>query len=175
MAGTDAASHVYAPGLQAVCGVHASLATANWKAIAVGSYAGYWHCALFTAPSTYTTDTYASTNATETTNTSGSAYNAGGQEIDGSGHNQFSSEMMSTQTYVEFESNQTDSTPQWTSASFSAAWAMVMPYSTALSNSPIVASFTLGGTKTVTSGTFTLTFATDHSSTHGSVFNLAIQ
>jgi hypothetical protein len=72
-------------------------------------------------------------------------------------------------THVEYVSS---GSPQWTSASFTADYAIIIA-SLGTTSSPVLCNFDFAGDKTVTAGTFTLTFGTD-SVTANSVFNLVI-
>lgn len=114
-----------------------------------------------TATYTYTTTAYSSTN--EITNTSGTAYVAGGLALTNGGTNKDTGTGATGTAFLDFED------AVWNSASFTANGAII--YNTtpsaqgesppgtnnALTN-PAVCILSLGGDKTVSAGTFTIQF-----------------
>ena len=107
--------------------------------------------ALYTSSATLgasTTD-YAATN--EITNTSGTAYTAGGKAL-----TNVTPTSSSTTAYTDF------SDVSWTSASFTANGALIYNTTTGTGSSTTdaVCAIAFGGDKTATSGTFTIQFPT---------------
>jgi len=111
--------------------------------------------ALYTSSATLgaaTTD-YASTN--EVTNTSGTAYTAGGKAL-----TSVTPTSSGTTAYCDFADI------SWTSASFTANAALIYNTTTGTGSSTTdsVCAVAFGGDKTVSSGTFTIQFPTDDAS-----------
>ena len=101
--------------------------------------------ALYTSSATLDATTTAYTTTNEITNTSGSAYTAGGyvlqnQVVDTSG----------TTAYFDADD------PEWTNASFTTAGALI--YNNTLAGNNAIAVLNFGGDFTVTSGTFRIVF-----------------
>ena len=113
--------------------------------------------ALFTSSATLSASTtaYASTN--EITNTSGSAYSAGGAALTIASSSPTSS---GTTAWVDFDN------VSWSSASFTANGCMIYNTTTGsgsgTTDSVLIVAF--GGDKTVSSGTFTIQFPTPDAS-----------
>lgn len=107
--------------------------------------------AMYTSASTNGAATATYTTTQEITNTSGTAYVAGGQTLATA-----ATSSSGTTAWVDWTSD-----PQWTSASFTANSALIYN-STQLSggNGRAVAVLAFGSDKTVSSGTFTIQFPT---------------
>lgn len=109
--------------------------------------------ALYTSSATLDASTTAYSSTNEITNTSGSAYVAGGQNLTNSGTALTSS-----------TGNTTFGNAQWTTATFTAAGCLIYNSTpsaadnagSALTN-PAVLALDFGGNKTATAGTFTIT------------------
>ena len=116
-----------------------------------------FNLALYTSSATLSASTtaYASTN--EITNTSGSAYSAGGAALTIASSSPTSS---GTTAWVDFDN------VSWSSASFTANGCMIYNTTTGsgsgTTDSVIIVAF--GGDKTVSSGTFTVQFPTPDAS-----------
>jgi hypothetical protein len=106
---------------------------------------------MYTSASTNGAATATYTTTQEITNTSGTAYVAGGQALATA-----ATSSSGTTAWVDWTSD-----PQWTSASFTANSALIYN-STQLSggNGRAVAVIAFGSDKTVSSGTFTIQFPT---------------
>ena len=110
--------------------------------------------ALFTSSASLgaSTEDYSTTN--EITNTSGSAYTAGGETLTGQS---VTGSTSATTAFVDFSND-----PQWTSASFTANGAMIYNTTTAgasnTTNAVCILAF--GGDFTASNGTFTVQFPT---------------
>jgi len=108
--------------------------------------------ALFTSSASLdaTTENYSTTN--EITNTSGSAYTAGGETLTGQSVTGGSG---ASTAYVDFSND-----PQWTSASFTANGAMIYNTTTdgGTSTTDAVCILAFGSDFTATNGTFTVQF-----------------
>ena len=108
--------------------------------------------ALFTSSASLGASTTAYSTSNEITNTSGSAYVAGGQALTGQSVTGGSS---ATTAFVDFSNN-----PQWTSASFTANGAMIYNTTTdggsGTTNAVCILAF--GADFTASNGTFTITF-----------------
>jgi len=115
--------------------------------------------ALFTSSATLgaTTTDYSTTN--EITNTSGSAYVAGGETLTGQSVTGGSSD---STAYVDFSND-----PQWTSASFTANGAMIYNTTTdgGTGTTDAVCILAFGSDFTATNGTFTIQFPAPGTST----------
>ena len=103
--------------------------------------------ALFTSSATLSASTtaYAATGMNEITNTSGTAYTAGGAAL-----TNITPSLDSSTACVDFDD------VSWTSASFTANGCLV--YNDTASGDPAVCAVAFGGDKTVSSGTFTIQF-----------------
>ena len=108
--------------------------------------------ALFTSSASLGATTTAYSTSNEITNTSGSAYVAGGQALTGQSVTGSGS---ATTAFVDFSNN-----PQWTSASFTANGAMIYNTTTdggsGTTNAVCILAF--GADFTASNGTFTITF-----------------
>ena len=108
--------------------------------------------ALFTSSASLGASTTAYSSSNEITNTSGSAYVAGGQALTGQSVTGGSG---ATTAFVDFSNN-----PQWTSASFTANGAMIYNTTTdggsGTTNAVCILAF--GADFTASNGTFTITF-----------------
>ena len=108
--------------------------------------------ALFTSSASLGATTTAYSTSNEITNTSGSAYTAGGETLTGQSVTGSSS---ATTAFVDFSNN-----PQWTSASFTANGAMIYNTTTdggsGTTNAVCILAF--GADFTASNGTFTITF-----------------
>jgi len=108
--------------------------------------------ALFTSSASLGATTTAYSTSNEITNTSGSAYTAGGLALTGQSVTGGSS---ATTAFVDFSNN-----PQWTSASFTANGAMIYNTTTdggsGTTNAVCILAF--GADFTASNGTFTITF-----------------
>jgi hypothetical protein len=115
--------------------------------------------ALFTSSASLdaTTENYSATN--EITNTSGSAYTAGGETL--TGQSVTGGSGVST-AYVDFSND-----PQWTSASFTANGAMIYNTTTdgGTGTTDAVCILAFGSDFTATNGTFTVQFPAPGTST----------
>jgi len=103
--------------------------------------------ALFTSSATLSASTtaYAATGMNEITNTSGTAYTAGGAAL-----TNITPSLDSSTACVDFDD------VSWTSASFTANGCLI--YNDTASGDPAVCAVAFGGDKTVSSGTFTVQF-----------------
>jgi len=103
--------------------------------------------ALFTSSATLSASTtaYAATGMNEITNTSGTAYTAGGAAL-----TNITPSLDSSTACVDFDD------VSWTSASFTANGCLI--YNDSASGDPAVCAVAFGGDKTVSSGTFTVQF-----------------
>jgi len=108
--------------------------------------------ALFTSSASLGASTTAYSTSNEVTNTSGSAYVAGGQTLTGQSVTGGSG---ASTAFVDFSNN-----PQWTSASFTANGAMIYNTTTdggsGTTNAVCILAF--GADFTASNGTFTITF-----------------
>jgi hypothetical protein len=107
--------------------------------------------ALFTSSASLGASTTDYSTSNEITNTSGTAYTAGGASLTNSGVS-----LSSTTAYTDF------SDVSWTSATFTANGAMIYNTTTGTdtSTTDAVAIIAFGADKTVSSGTFTIQFPT---------------
>ena len=103
--------------------------------------------ALFTSSASLGASTTDYSTSNEITNTSGSAYTAGGATLTNSGVS-----LSSTTAFTDF------SDVTYSSASFTANGALI--YNDTATGDPACAVIAFGGDKTVTSGTFTIQFPT---------------
>ena len=103
--------------------------------------------ALFTSDATLGAGTTAYSTSNEITNSSGTAYTAGGATL-----TSVTPTSSSTTALCDF------SDVSYTSASFTANGALI--YNDSASGDPAVCAIAFGGDKTVTSGTFTIQFPT---------------
>ena len=107
------------------------------------------HIALYSSTADLDSDTATYTSTGEITNTSGSAYTAGGLALTGN-----TVDTSGTTAYVDFND------PEWTTASFTTAGALL--YNKTLYDSDntkgAIAVLNFGGDFTVTSGTFRIVF-----------------
>ena len=103
--------------------------------------------ALFTSSATLSASTtaYAATGMNEITNTSGTAYTAGGAAL-----TNITPSLDSSTACCDFDDI------SWTSASFTANGCLI--YNDTASGDPAVCAVAFGGDKTVSSGTFTVQF-----------------
>ena len=115
--------------------------------------------ALFTSSASLGASTTAYSTSNEVTNTSGSAYVAGGQTLTGQSVTGGSG---ASTAFVDFSNN-----PQWTSASFTANGAMIYNTTTdggsGTTNAVCILAF--GADFTASNGTFTITFPAADTST----------
>jgi len=115
--------------------------------------------ALFTSSASLgaSTEDYSTTN--EITNTSGSAYSAGGLALTGQS---VTGSTSATTAYVDFSND-----PQWTSASFTANGAMIYNTTTdgGSGTTDAVCILAFGSDFTATNGTFTVQFPAPGTST----------
>ena len=183
-------SHMWVSGIQLLGGIlnttagglcptaYASTAyiPASWyrmDAAGAALYTGYWRCCLASAAGTYSSS-WKLTDNTELA-TSGN-YTSLGCTIDGASHNQLLTSTQST-NIVEFYSNQSDSSPKWTSLTeTTAAYAPLIASTGTAASSPVLCLFDLSGAGTAyqcTSGTFTITFGTDNTQA-GAVFKVTV-
>ena len=102
--------------------------------------------ALYTSSASLTAATTAYSSTNEITNTSGSAYTAGGVALTSA-----TTTSSGTTAFADFAD------ASWTSASFTAAGALI--YNSTQSNKAVVV-LDFGGDKTVSAGTFTIIFPT---------------
>jgi len=111
--------------------------------------------ALFTSSATLNATTTDYSTSNEITNTAGSAYSAGGSALTNTGVG-----LTSTTAFTDF----TD--VSWTTASFTANGALIYNTTTdgGSSTTDAVCIIAFGGDKTVSSGTFTIQFPTNDSS-----------
>ena len=103
--------------------------------------------ALFTSSASLGASTTDYSTSNEITNTSGTAYTAGGASLTNSGVS-----LSSTTAFTDF------SDVSYTSASFTANGCLI--YNDSASGDPACVVVAFGGDKTVTSGTFTIQFPT---------------
>ena len=106
--------------------------------------------ALFTSSASLGASTTAYSTSNEITNTSGSAYAAGGQALTGQSVTGGSG---ASTAFVDFSNN-----PQWTSASFTANGAMIYNTTTDGGTTNAVCILAFGADFTASNGTFTITF-----------------
>ena len=108
--------------------------------------------ALFTSSASLGASTTDYSTSNEVTNTSGSAYVAGGQALTGQSVTGGSG---ATTAFVDFSNN-----PQWTSASFTANGAMIYNTTTdgGSGTTDAVCILAFGADFTASNGTFTITF-----------------
>lgn len=112
-------------------------------------------CALYTSSSTNSKATTAYTSTNEITNTSGTAYTAGGFAWTAA---QNTTPAAGTDgSYTSWSVN-----PSWSSASFTANSCLI--YNSSASNKAVCV-LTFGGDQTVTAGTFTINLPTNGEST----------
>ena len=115
--------------------------------------------ALFTSSASLGATTTAYSTSNEITNTSGSAYSAGGEPLTGQSVTGGSS---ASTAFVDFSND-----PQWTSASFTANGAMIYNTTTdggsGTTNAVCILAF--GSDFTATNGTFTIQFPAPGTST----------
>ena len=172
-------SHMFVNGIQYLTGIAntgaGGLATWTqkpWYGDITGTYSGGYRCGLSTTYGTYTS----STNEGAITEITGTNYSALGVAIDGASHNQLLTSLQATNV-IEFYSNQTDSSPKWTTLTeTTAAFAPIFASSGTAATSPLLCVFDLSGAGTAyqcTAGTFTITFGTDNTQT-GSVFKIQV-
>ena len=111
--------------------------------------------AMFTSSASLGASTTDYSTSNEITNTSGSAYSAGGSALTNSGVG-----LTSTTAFTDF------SDVSWTSASFTANGCMIYNTTTdgGSGTTDAVCIIAFGGDKTVSSGTFTIQFPTNDSS-----------
>ena len=102
--------------------------------------------ALYTSSATLDASTTAYSSTDEITNTSGSAYTAGGQTLTGA-----TSTSSGTTAFADFDD------ASWSSASFTARGALI--YNSTQSDSSVVV-LDFGSDKTASAGTFTIIFPT---------------
>ena len=111
--------------------------------------------ALFTSSATLNATTTDYSTSNEISNTSGSAYSAGGKALTNTGVG-----LTSTTAFTDF------SDVSWTTASFTANGALIYNTTTgsATGTTDAICAIAFGGDKTVSSGTFTIQFPTNDSS-----------
>tara|TARA_R100000781_G_scaffold68675_1_gene43275 strand:+ start:617 stop:1075 length:459 start_codon:yes stop_codon:yes gene_type:complete len=111
--------------------------------------------ALFTSSASLGAATTVYSTSNEVTNSSGSAYSAGGAALTNTGVG-----LTSTTAFTDF------SDISWTSASFTANGCLIYNTTTAGGSGTVqaVCAIAFGGDKTVSSGTFTIQFPTNDSS-----------
>ena len=116
---------------------------------------GSFKIALFTSSADLDATTTDYSTTAEITNTAGSAYSAGGAALTNTGVG-----LTSTTAFTDF------SDVSWTSASFTANGCIIYDTTTGASTSTTdaVCVIAFGGDKTVSSGTFTIQFPTNDSS-----------
>jgi len=152
-------------------GTSGTTTQAPWSG--TNGYTGFWRCGLASALGAYATKWLYSDNTEITPVTN---YTALGVTIDGSGHNQLLVSYQAT-GHIEFYSNQTDSSPKWTTMTeTNASYAPIFASTGTASTSPMLCAFDLSGSGTAypcTAGTFTITFGTDNTQT-GTVFNITV-
>jgi len=115
------------------------------KEMDLGNGADEIKIALYTSSASLDAATTAYTTSGEITNTSGSAYTAGGYVL----QNQL---VAKSGTTAYFDADD----PEWTSASFTTAGALI--YNNTLAGNNAIAVLNFGGDFTVTSGTFRIVF-----------------
>ena len=114
-----------------------------------------FNLALYTSSATLGASTTDYSTSQEITNTSGTAYTAGGKALTNTGVG-----LTSTTAFTDF------SDVSWTSASFTANGALIYNTTTGTSTSTTdaVCAIAFGSDKTATSGTFTIQFPANDSS-----------
>jgi hypothetical protein len=128
--------------LQLLSGIHAF----NTTVVRAATTADSFKIALYTSSATLdaTTTVYSATN--ETTNTTGTAYTAGGNTLTGS-----TTSSSGTTAWADFADS------SWTTASFTARGALI--YNSSQGNKAVVV-LDFGADKTASAGTFTIVFPT---------------
>jgi hypothetical protein len=128
--------------LELLNGIHAIGTTV----VRAATTADTFKIALYTSSASLTAATTAYSATNEITNTSGSAYTAGGVALTSA-----TTTSSGTTAFADFAD------ASWTSASFTAAGALI--YNSTQSNKAVVV-LDFGGDKTVSAGTFTVIFPT---------------
>lgn len=128
--------------LEILSGIHAF----NTTVVRAGTGADTFKIALYTSSATLDASTTAYSATNEITNTSGSAYTAGGNTLTGS-----TTSSSGTTAWADFADS------SWTTASFTARGALI--YNSTQSNKAVVV-LDFGSDKTASAGTFTIVFPT---------------
>lgn len=128
--------------LEILSGIHAF----NTSVVRAGTGADTFKIALYTSSATLDASTTAYSSTDEITNTSGSAYTAGGNTLTGS-----TTSSSGTTAWADFADT------SWTTASFTARGALI--YNSSQSNKAVVV-LDFGSDKTASAGTFTIVFPT---------------
>jgi hypothetical protein len=128
--------------LEILSGIHAF----NTTVVRAGTGADTFKIALYTSSATLDASTTAYSATNEITNTSGSAYVAGGNTLTGS-----TTSSSGTTAWADFADS------SWSTASFTARGALI--YNSTQSNKAVVV-LDFGSDKTASAGTFTIVFPT---------------
>jgi len=128
--------------LEILSGIHAF----NTSVVRAGTGADTFKVSLYTSSATLDATTTAYTATNEITNTSGSAYTAGGNTLTSP-----TTSYSGTTSWADFADT------SWTTASFTARGALI--YNSTQSNKAVVV-LDFGSDKTVAAGTFTIVFPT---------------
>jgi hypothetical protein len=132
--------------LELLSGIHAF----NTSVVRAGTGADTFKMALYTSSATLTAATTAYSSSNETTNTSGSAYTAGGNTLTSP-----TTSSSGTTAWADFADS------SWTTATFTARGALI--YNSTQSNKAVVV-LDFGADKTASAGTFTVVFPTPDAS-----------
>lgn len=128
--------------LEILSGIHAF----NTTVVRAGTGADTFKIALYTSSATLDASTTAYSSTNEITNTSGTAYVAGGNTLTGS-----TTSYSGTTAWADFADS------SWSTASFTARGALI--YNSTQSNKAVVV-LDFGSDKTASAGTFTIVFPT---------------
>lgn len=132
--------------LQLLTATHAFTSTAIRAAVTADTF----KLALYTSSATLDASTTVYSSSNETTNTTGSAYVAGGNTLTSA-----ATTSSGTTAYVDFADS------SWSTASFTARGALI--YNSTQSNASVVV-LDFGADKTASAGTFTVVFPTPDAS-----------